>query len=341
MVIDPVMLATIVALGVGAVVALAEWVHQRRIARVAHLAFGLPGRPRAWVRAVPTLRTVAGALVAWGLVVLLLQEPEVVETRPTKEASKHLLVCLDASPSMYVADSGPSGREKRAVWAGELIQAILDRLDTETTRVTVFAIYTKGLPVIEDTFDMNVVRNLLDGLPLYAAFEAGQTKLADGIGDAMEYARAWEPNSATLVVVSDGDADSQKPVRFVPSSIADSIVIGVGDPVRPTMVAGHRSKQETTSLRTLASSLDGVYYQGNSKHLPSEMLNGLTMIKPRVTDAIGLRELAFAAIGAGATVLALAGPALSLFGRRSKHVRAVRHGAARPFAGRRAIGATP
>lgn len=324
MVTDPVSAALVGAIVVGLVIALAEWLHARRTRRVAHLAFGAPGRPRRWTGAVPTMRTIAGMCLAWGLIVLLMQQPEVVETRPTKEASKHLLVCLDASPSMYVADAGPSGDQKRAVWAGELIQAILDRLDTETTRVTVFAVYTKALPVIEDTFDMNVVRNMLDGLPLYAAFQPGTTKLSDGITDALEYARAWEPNSATLVVISDGDADDSRPVRFVPSSIADSIVIGVGDPVRPTIVAGHRSKQETASLRTLASRLDGVYYQGNDKHLPSSMLNQLTMIKPRVTDALGLRELAFVAIGVGGTVAALIGPALALAGRRGAHVHAVR-----------------
>jgi len=323
MVMNPVTAALLVATGVTLVVAIAEWLHARRMHRVAHLAFGRDGRPRRWTGAAPAIRVVAAALTAWGLVVLLLQKPEVVETRPTKEASKHLLVCLDASPSMYVADAGPTGKEKRAVWAGQLVQAILDRLDTETTRVTVFAIYTESLPVIEDTFDMNVVRNLLDGLPLYAAFEPGTTQLADGITEAMDYARAWEPNSATLVVISDGDADDKKPVRFVPSSIADSIVIGVGDPLRPTMVAGHRSKQETDALRSLASRLEGVYYQGNSKHLPSAMLNQLTMIKPRVTDAIGLRELAFLSIGIGGALLALIGPSLITLGRRSEHRKVV------------------
>jgi hypothetical protein len=159
MVIDPVMPAVLVAIGVAMVVGVAEWLHERRTRRVAHLAFGVDGRARAWTSSAPIVRTVGAGLVTFGLIALTMQEPEVVETRPTAEASKHLLVCLDASPSMYVADAGPSGDEKRAVWAGALIQAILDRLDTETTRVTVFAVYTKGLPVIEDTFDLNVVRN--------------------------------------------------------------------------------------------------------------------------------------------------------------------------------------
>lgn len=95
---------------------------------------------------------------------------------------------------------------------------------------------------------MNVVRNLLDGLPLYAAFESGPTKLSSGVNEALNYARKWEAKSATLVVISDGDSEEKIAVRLIPSSIADTIVIGVGDPMRPTMVSGHRSTQDTTSL---------------------------------------------------------------------------------------------
>ena len=98
----------------------------------------------------------------------------------------------------------------------------------------------------------------------------------------------------------------------------------MGDPHRPTLVAGHRSKQNTASLRTLASQLGGVYHQGNTKHLPSAMLNRLTMIRPRVTDAIGLRELAFVAVGFGGVTLAMIGPALSVYGRRGAHTRVAR-----------------
>ena len=197
-------------------------------------------------------------------------------------------------------------------------------IDTVVTRVTVFAVYTKAIPVIEQTFDLNIVRNLLDGLPLYAAFEPGPTKLTDGVGDALEYARRWEASSATLVVLSDGDSEDTRPIRFVPSSIADAIVIGVGNPNRPTMVAGHQSKQGVASLRSLASKLGGVYHQGNEKHLPSAVLSSLTMIKPRISDAVGLREVALTAVGVGAALSALLWPALWLFGRRAAHRRTVR-----------------
>ncbi len=311
------------AVVVSACVAVAEWMHQRRIARVAYLAFGAKGRGHSWIVVAPFVRVVNAALVAFGFMVLYLMEPAAIEKEPTQKASKHLLVCLDASPSMYVADSGPDGKKKRAVWAGAVIQAILDRLDTETTRVTVFAVYTKSIPVIEETFDMNVVRNLLDGLPLFAAFDSGPTRLSSGINEALAYARKWGPRSATLVVISDGDSEEKIAVRSIPGSIADSIVIGVGDPTRPTMVSGHRSTQDTSSLKSLANKLKGIYHQGNNRHLPSEVLSRLSMVQPRMGEGIGLREIALSCLVLGGCSLMLIGPALLLFGRSGRDLPSV------------------
>jgi Ca-activated chloride channel family protein len=315
MVIEPAFLASIAAVVAVIVISLAEWLHRFKVARVAHLAFGKNGRPRAWVVVAPAVRVCAAAAIAWGLVLLYLMEPVVIEKEPSQEASKHLLVCLDASPSMFVEDSGPDGKTKRAVWAGAVIQAILDRLDTETTRVTVFAVYTKSIPVIEDTFDMNVVRNVLDGLPLYSAFEAGPTKLSSGVNDALTYARQWKANSATLLIVSDGDSEELVQVRSIPPAIADTIVVGVGDPVRPTMIAGHRSTQDVQSLKLLATKLKGVYHQGNNKNLPSAIIDKLTMIRPRIGEGIGLREMALVCIALGGVGLGLIGPALLIYGK--------------------------
>jgi Ca-activated chloride channel family protein len=182
--------------------------------------------------------------------------------------------------------------------------------------------------VIETTIDLNVVRNMLDGLPLYSAFESGPTRMMGGITEALEYARRWETKSATLVVVSDGDFETSPPIRAIPSSIADSIVIGVGDPLRPTLVSGHRSKQESAALRTVASQLRGIYHEGNSRHLPREVLNNLSMIRPRVSDALGLRELAFISIGAGSVMLTCIGPLLVLAGRRRDTLMAAPNGVA-------------
>jgi len=306
--------ATLVAL----FVALLEAMHARRIGRVAFLAFGPGGRPAFWTRAVPFLRSLAGGAACLGLLILYSLEPRSVEERPERAASRHLLLALDVSPSMLIKDAGPD-REKlsRAVWAGRVVQGILDRLDMETTRVTVVAFYTDALPVIRETFDKEVVSNILDGLPMYTAFEPGATKLQEGVSKALDLARTWPPESATLVVVSDGDALGAPPPARIPTSLADTLVIGVGDPFKSTIVGGHGSRQDTAALKQLAARLGGVYHEGNEKHLPTEIVNNLTMIQPRATAGMTIRAIGLALTGLGAGILALLGPALTMLGSPS------------------------
>lgn len=316
MVAHPVIASLIAAIVVAMGVALAEWLHRKRVAKVRFLAFGAAGEPRRWTLMAAWVIVPASAAVAFGAMLVFLTEPEPMDERPTAESSRHLLICLDASPSMFVEDAGPDGKQKRSVRAGELIQGILDRIDTETTRVTVFAVYTKSIPVIEETFDMNVVRNLLVGLPLYAAFTAGPTKLSSGVNDALEHARPWKPGSTALLIISDGDSEEKTGIRAVPASIADVIVVGVGDPVRPTLIAGHRSVQETGSLKSLAARLKGVFHQGNSRHLPDDVIERMALTRPRVSDVMGLRDTALWCLAIGGSLLALMNPALQLLGRR-------------------------
>jgi Ca-activated chloride channel homolog len=305
------------ALIVAALVGLAEWLHARRVARVARLAFGATGAPRPWARAVPILRSLAAGMVAWGLGTLASLDPVEVDTQPARNASKHLLLCFDASPSMHIADAGPE-RDKvsRAIWGGKVVQGILDRLDMETTRVTVVAFYTDALPVVRETFDKEVIRNILDGLPMYAAFQPGGTDVSKGIAEAIEIARPWPKQSTLLVVVSDGDSAAGPPPGRLPSSIADSLVIGIGDPNRSTTMWGRPSRQDVTSLRQVAARLGGRYHDGNQKHLPSAVLDELTLIQPRPGSDLALRDAALFATGVGAFTLAFATPLLQLAGRR-------------------------
>jgi Ca-activated chloride channel family protein len=333
-----------IALIVAAVTAAAEWLHARRVRRVARLAFGPAGRPAFWVPAAPVLRVVAATAVAWGALMLVMLDPQIASDEEPGPASKHVLIALDVSPSMLLEDAGPDREKlKRAVWGGKVVQGILDRLDMSTTRVSLVAFYTKALPVFIETADKEVVRNALDGLQMYPAFEAGETKLQEGVEGALEVARAWMPGTATLVVLSDGDALPASLPGRLPPAIADAIVIGVGDPYQSSVVAGHASRQDAASLKQLAARLGGVYHDGNRKHLPSELIAGLTMIQPRLSDGTSLRELALAALAGGAGVLAVLPVLLSVFGRPRPftRARARSHGSSGAAAARAAaMGAT-
>ncbi|GAB5402406.1 MAG: hypothetical protein Aurels2KO_06370 [Aureliella sp.] len=320
-------IANLAALVCIAIVGLAEWWHVRRTARVAKLAFGPSGRPAVWARAMPFVRTLSMGMLAWGLAILLSVPPTVAEVEPAPEASKHVLVCLDASPSMLIKDAGPhhahnSDYQQRLVRGGEVMQAILDRLDAENTRITVFGVYTKAAPIVEETYDKNVVQNLFDGLPIYSAFTPGPTQLTSSISDAIEYARRWPDGSALLVVVSDGDSTDTTPIRAVPKAIADTLVIGLGQTSKATTIAGHSSRQDADSLRSLASQLRGIYFDANSRHLPTALLDRVSIIQPRITDGVGLREAAVMAIMIGALLLSLLLPALSRWGAPRQEIGA-------------------
>ena len=313
----------IIAFAVLVIVGIAEWLHARRVARVARLAFGPSGRASRWTIVVAPSRTIAAALATWGLMFLVTYDPIEIDRKPAKIASNHLLVLLDVSPSMQLKDSGAEAQGiSRAKRAGEVVQAVLDRLDMENTRISIVAFYTDALAIVQDTFDKEVIRNALDGLPMYTAFESGPTDLKKGLVKAFEIARLWPADSATLLIVTDGDVATGIP-SVIPSSIADTIVVGLGDPVKSSDVNGHASRQDTMGLRQLATRLGGFYHDGNRKHLPSDVVNSLTMIAPRVGGNWSVRDLALLAVGIGCSTLAFIGPLLTLFGRPRSFAREI------------------
>lgn len=309
--------AACASIAIGAVVlaSAAEWMHARRARRVARLAFGPSGAPRAWTRVAPLVRVASIGALTWGLLTLARLDPTAVESGPSEKTSRRVLVVLDVSPSMQAKDAGPDlEKVTRAKWAGTLVRSILDRLDMKETRLSVVAFYTGALPILTDTFDKQVVANLLDGLPMEMAFKPGGTDATAGLELAFEMAKPWGRRSATLVFVGDGDLERAPKMDQIPASIADSIVIGVGDTDRASTIGGHSSRQDSWTLKQLAARLGGRYHEGNRRHLPTSILDSLSMVAPNQRAPLGERDLALWAIGTGASALAFLGPALILLG---------------------------
>ncbi len=308
---------------------LGEWMHAKRTARIARLAFGEAGRPARWTVIAPFVRVLGLTLTAFGAAILFQFDPIESDDTPNPRASRQLLVVLDVSPSMNLKDSGPDTEKiMRGVWAGKVLQGILDRIDMKDTRISLIAFYTKALPMLQDTTDKNLLPNLMDGLPLYTAFKSGDTDMQSGIDAAFAMAKGWARGSTTLVVISDGDLTKTVNPGPRPASIADVIVIGVGDPVRGMVLSGHNSRQDAWVLKTLAGRLDGYYHDGNTKHLPSEIIDQLTMIAPRVGDVLSLREAGLVALGFGCAALGLIGPLLLWFGTPRGYAAALRDASA-------------
>nr|WP_201723984.1 vWA domain-containing protein [Rhodopirellula sp. SM50] len=262
-----------------AMMLIAEVVHFRRCARLAPLAFGPSESPRPWAMLAPGIRLLAAVAVAWGLSTLLVVQPKSFrpegEVQPGKE--QHLLIVLDVSPSMRLEDAGPTGKQSRKGRGRDLMRSLFERLTTEQYRVSAIAVYNGAKPVVVDSKDLNVIDGVLGDLPLFQAFESGKTRLLDGLREAAEIAKPWNPGSTTVILLSDGDTVPPQGMPSMPASVASVLVVGVGDPSQGSFIDGRQSKQDTFMLRQIATRLRGTYHDGNKRHLPSELVAGIAL----------------------------------------------------------------
>ena len=295
---------------------MAEWLHARRVARVARLAFGPGGRAREWTWVVPLVRAGGLALLVWGLGTLFQIDPRVhkPKTLAARDA-RRILIALDVSPSMHLTDAGTGGTQTRAKRAAAVMMSVLDRVALEQAKVTVVAFYNGAKPVVVDAEDPNVVRNILSDLPLDYAFDLGKTNLFAGLTEAFNLAKPWREKSTTLFVVSDGDTVPESGMPVPPPSIGRVIVLGVGDSRVGKFIDGHQSRQDAATLRQVAARLHGVYHDGNEKHLPTQFIADLAHALPLREDTKpGKRELAIAAACVGAFLVSAVPVALALAG---------------------------
>lgn len=312
------MVAEWAALIAGLLVVIGEALHARRCRRLARLAFGPTGRPAPWARPAPLARVAAASALAWGLVTLMLVPPKVFAAEAGREGQdRHLLLVLDVSPSMKLQDAGPEKKQSRTARVATLMESFFQRVPVEQYLLSIVACYNGAKPVVVDAEDMEVVRNILHDLPMNYAFRVGKTDLFSGLEEAAKIAHPWNPRSATLVLLSDGDTVPATGMPKLPASIRDVLVVGVGDPRSGTFIDGHLSRQDASTLRQIAVRLGGRYHDGNEKHLPSTLLAQLA-INPDESpfERLTRREYALIACGLGASALAFLPLLLHRFGTR-------------------------
>ena len=314
--------AITVAIVVALLTALAESWHHRRSQSVARLAFGPTGKPRQWTRIVPVLRVVSMSLACWGLIVLATLEPQLLGDAGAGAADKtdpadvqRVVLVLDVSPSMNIVDAGADQKLRRRDRVLEVVEGILSRIALSRTRFSVVVFFTSARAVVVDATDINVVRNILDSMPLVWSFEPGETRLLDGVRVAGELARDWPPKSTTMFLCTDGDTVDFSQVPKLPRSIRDLEILAVGDPIVGTLVGNHDSRQEAGILRRLAAELHGSYHNVNTQHLPSKALAELARVPPPPAS-VGwqMKDLARIALTVGAVLLTLIPVALQYFG---------------------------
>ena len=315
--IDKALLAALVSAGVAILAVAAEALHMRRVRAVAALAFGPSRQPLAWVYGAPFLRVAAFTGTAWGLVTLYFLPPLAHRAGEIKPHEiRRLVLVLDVSPSMKLKDAGPNQDQRRDQRAADLLQSFFNRVHKERFRTTVIATYSGAKPVVQDTTDLEVVRNILTDLPLSQAFKAGPTNLHAGIQEAVNLAKPWPPGSTIILVVSDG-GDPEPGVRMpqMPAAVSHVVVVGVGSPNTGKFIDGVLSRQDASSLRQIAGQLAGTYHNGNETHLSTDLVQQMNQPPGGATkEPLTKREYALMAIAAGSGTLAVLPLLLSLFG---------------------------
>lgn len=292
------MVSLYVTLGVLVLAMLGEMLQAQRIRRLRHLLYGPSGNPARWVVAVPLVRILSSAALAWGLSTLLLVDPKVhAGEEMSEEDWRHLVLVYDVSPSMFLKDAGVSGDQTRHERSRELIESLFERVQIGKFKVSVVATYNGAKPVVTDTKDIEVVRHMMSEVDLQWAFKVGKTKLFDGIQVAADLGKAWRPDSALLVIVTDGDTVPASGMPELPPSFGGTLVVGVGDHLSGSFIAGQQSRQDESTLRQLAIRLGGEFHNGNRRQVPSDMLSAAAAdSRTPLLERLTLREYALFAI---------------------------------------------
>lgn len=287
--------------------AAAELLQAARVRRVAALAFGPSQRPLRWAMLAPLLRIAALAAVSWGLVTLWLLPPTAHRAGAVKAHEiRRLVLILDVSPSMKLADAGPQQKQRRDQRAADILRSFFDRVQKDRYRTTVIATFTEAKPVVQDTTDLEVVRNILTDLPLAQAFKPGPTNLLAGVAEAVKIAKTWPPGSTVLMIVSDGgDPVPEARMPRLPAAIGHVVVVGVGSPTVGKSIDGVLSRQDVPSLRQAAARLNGTYHNGNEQHLATQLVDEVNQAPGTdSTEPWTKREFALLAVALGTAVLA-------------------------------------
>jgi Ca-activated chloride channel family protein len=275
----------------------------------------------------PSLRIAALGAICWGLLSLwLVVEPRVHDQAQLDEKDlKHLLLVMDVSPSMSLKDAGPELNQTRRARASAILESLFNRVPLREYKVTLVAVFSDAKPLLKESKDFEVIRHIIEDMPLAHGFKPGKTKLLDGISLAAQMAAGWNPGSATLMVLTDGDTVPPSGMPDMPASIANIIIVGVGDPITGRFIDGHQSRQDISTLRQTANRLRGIYHNGNQNHLTSHVISRLERQGLDESEAAWTRrEWALAAIFAGASVYAILPILLAYFGRAWNPAAAMR-----------------
>lgn len=313
---DPITgMAILAAILTAAVVGIAEGLHARRVSRLGRLAFGPAGTPRRWTKIVPLLRVAAMAGMVWSFITLLAYHHLSRDRDRKKQATRHLMVMLDVSPSMRLADAGETRDKPRSVRAAELLASVLNRVPGDHVRFSAASFYTEARLLARECQDRELMVHFAADVPFFYTYQPGKTDLLKSLNQTGAFMKDWPRKSTTLLVLTDGDSVAPTGLEPMPSAVSEVLFVGVGDPSGGTFIDGHLSRQDSTTLTQLARRLGGKYFDGNSRHLPSDALRAVNASDAgRGQWRNDRRMLALIVLAAASSVLCVTPVLLDMFG---------------------------
>jgi Ca-activated chloride channel family protein len=152
---------------------------------------------------------------------------------------------------------------------------------------------------------------------MYHAFVAGKTNIFDGLEEAIRIVKPWRPHSTNLILLSDGDTVPAQGMPTLPASVSKVVVVGVGDPIQGRFIDGRQSRQDTSTLRQVATRLRGVYHNGNEHHLTTDLINQMTRTTGQSKlEQLTLREYALISLALSGLVFGMLPLMLHFWGTR-------------------------
>ena len=291
------------ALAAAGIAACGEWLHARRMARLGALAFGPSAKPRAWTHLTPVLRVIGVAGIAWSLVSLIAFNGQVRDRDRKPGIPRQLMVMLDVSPSMLLADAGEGGAATRNSRATAVLKSVLDRVPGDNVRFSAAGFYTEARMMVKECQDRELILHLAGGTPFHITYRPGKTDILASLNQTGEFMKNWPRKSTTLLIISDGDSMAPTGLKPMPSAVSDVIVAGVGDSARGTFIDGHLSRQDAANLSQLARRIGGKYFDCNVRHIPTDALRKLNTEEPGAAKWRSDRRLAALLVLAASSVL--------------------------------------
>ena len=297
-------------------------------------SIGLTPQPGAVVPRSNWLQKLLAPL-CWGLIVLALARPQLIEPPIQKiQPGRDLMLALDISQSMETPDfRSPDGKRLRRVDAVKQVVGEFIR-KRRNDRIGLIVFGQAAYPVTPFTLDHDACLQILGQTD--AGMAGPQTMIGDAIGLAIKQFNNSEAKQRVLILLTDGnDTGSRMPPRKAAEIASQNgitiHVVGLGDPH-----ATGEDKVDYNALNDIAKATGGQVFHGENRVELEKAYATLDKITPQNFKTLSYqprRELFMFPLGAAVLLfvachllMLLASLMLRLFSRRREQDEAATSG---------------